>query len=146
MDTNSILLMVQDKLPKDIQSQQLLRDNLDKLNDTQRDELVQKLPLLKLKSPSLVFWVGSFLFGGFGVGRFMIGDMLLGGLRLGLWVVYVVLSTIGTVDMVESRELSITYIISLVLAIVMFVWWIVDLFLTGKKLRANNLNKILQAI
>ena len=93
-----------------------------------------------------MFWVGSFLFGGFGVGRFMIGDMLLGGLRLGLWVVYVVLSTIGTVDMVESRELSITYIISLVLAIVMFVWWIVDLFLTGKKLRANNLNKILQAI
>lgn len=146
MDTNSILLMVQDKLPKDIQSQQLLRDKLDKLNDIQRDELVQKLPLLKLKSPSLVFWVGSFLFGGFGVGRFMIGDMLLGGLRLGLWIVYVVLSTIGTVDMIESGQIGATYVISLVLAIASFVWWIVDLFLTGKKLRANNLNKILQAI
>lgn len=31
MDTNSILLAVQDKLPKDIQSRQMLQDRLDKL-------------------------------------------------------------------------------------------------------------------
>ena len=149
MDTNSILLAVQDKIPKDIQSRQMLQDRLDKLSDSQRNELVQKLPLLKLKSPALVFWVGSFLFGVFGVGRFMIGDMLLGGIRLALTIVMYALTFIGVVDMVDKApygEVSTLYIISLVLSLIVFIWWIVDLFLTGKKLRNNNLNKIFQAI
>lgn len=149
MDTNSILLAVQDKIPKDIQSRQMLQDRLDKLSDSQRNELTQKLPLLKLKSPTLVFWVGSFLFGVFGVGRFMIGDMLLGGIRLALTIVMYALTFIGVVDMVDKApygEVSTLYIISLVLSLIVFIWWIVDLFLTGKKLRNNNLNKIFQAI
>lgn len=149
MDTNSILLAVQEKLPKDIQSRQMLQDRLDKLSDSQRNELAQKLPLLKLKSPALVFWVGSFLFGGFGVGRFMIGDMLLGGIRLALTIIMYVSIFCGTVDMVDKApygEVSILYVISLVLNLIVVIWWIVDLFLTGKKLRNNNLNKILQAI
>ena len=136
MDTNSILLMLQDKLPKDIQSQQLLREKLDNLNDAQRDELVQKLPFLNLKNPVLVFWVGSFLFGHFGVGRFMIGDTLLGGIRLGI---YIILMIMGALDKKYS-------VIAILLLLVVWVWWIVDLFLTGKKLRKKNLNKILHAI
>lgn len=149
MDTNSILLAVQEKLPKDIQSRQMLQDRLDKLSDSQRNELAQKLPLLKLKSPALVFWVGSFLFGSLGVGRFMIGDMLLGGIRLLLTIITYALTFVGAVDMVDKApygEVSILYIISLVLSLVVVIWCIVDLFLTGKKLRNNNLNKILQAI
>lgn len=149
MDTNSILLAVQDKIPKDIQSRQMLQDRLDKLSDSQRNELVQKLPLLKLKSPALVFWVGSFLFGVFGVGRFMIGDMLLGGIRLALTIVMYALTFVGVVDMVDKApygEVSTLYIISLVLSLIVSIWCIVDLFLTGKKLRNNNLNKIFQAI
>lgn len=149
MDTNSILLAVQEKLPKDIQSRQMLQDRLDKLSDSQRNELAQKLPLLKLKSPALVFWVGSFLFGSLGVGRFMIGDMLLGGIRLALTIIMYVLISVGTADMVDKApygEVSTLYIISLVLNLIVVIWWIVDLFLTGKKLRNNNLNKIFQAI
>lgn len=96
-----------------------------------------------------MFWVGSFLFGSFGVGRFMIGDMLLGGIRLALTIIMYALTFVGVVDMVDKEpygEVSIPYIISLVLSFVVFIWWIVDLFLTGKKLRNNNLNKIFQAI
>lgn len=43
--------------------------------------------MIKLKSPALVFWVGTFLFGAFGVGRFMIGDWVLGLIRLGITIV-----------------------------------------------------------
>ncbi|MGX3045386.1 hypothetical protein [Helicobacter sp. T3_23-1056] len=141
MDTNSILLMVQDKLPKDIQSQQLLREKLDNLTDAQRDELALKLPSLNLTSPALVFWVGSFLFGNFGVGRFMIGDMLLGGIRLGIWIILTLFATF----VLDDAEFGVK-LIALLLALVAWIWWIVDLFLTGKKLRKKNLNKILYAI
>ena len=141
MDTNSILLMLQDKLPKDIQSQQLLREKLDNLNDAQRDELVQKLPFLNLKNPVLVFWVGSFLFGHFGVGRFMIGDTLLGGIRLGIWIILTLIATFSP----DKAKIGVV-VIAMLLLFVMWIWWIVDLFLTGKKLRKKNLNKILYAI
>lgn len=89
------------------------------------------------------------MFGSFGVGRFMIGDMLLGGIRLVLTIIMYVLISVGTVDMVGKApygEVSTLYIISLVLNLVVAIWWIVDLFLTGKKLRNNNLNKIFQVI
>ncbi|ECP8588904.1 hypothetical protein FU405_03835 [Campylobacter coli] len=43
--------------------------------------------MIKLKSPALVFWVRTFLFGAFGVGRFMIGDWVLGLIRLGITIV-----------------------------------------------------------
>ena len=141
MDTNSILLMLQDKLPKDIQSQQLLREKLDNLNDAQRDELMLKLPSLNLTSPALVFWVGSFLFGNFGVGRFMIGDTLLGGIRLGIWIILTLIATFSP----DKAKIGVV-VIAMLLLFVMWIWWIVDLFLTGKKLRKKNLNKILHAI
>lgn len=139
-DTNTIMMMVQDKLPKDMISLSNLRDRLDKLSDAKREELVQKLPMLNLKSPALVFWVGSFLFGHLGVGRFMIGDTLLGGIRLGLFILYLMSGFFAFISVTAGIT------ISSIAVIVMGIWWIVDLFITGKKLRKKNLDKILQAI
>ena len=134
-DTSTIMMMVQDKLPKDMVSLSNLRDKLDKLSDAKREELAQKLPMLKLKSPALVFWVGSFLFGSFGVGRFMIGDTLLGGIRLGLALLSVFVAAVEFGEVFEKT-----------LQLAVWIWWIVDLFITGKKLRKKNLDKILLAI
>lgn len=139
-DTNTIMMMVQDKLPKDMISLSNLRDRLDKLSDAKREELVQKLPMLNLKSPALVFWVGSFLFGHLGVGRFMIGDTLLGGIRLGLFILYLMSGFFAFISVTAGIT------ISSIAVIAMGIWWIVDLLITGKKLRKKNLDKILQAI
>lgn len=139
-DTSTIMMMVQDKLPKDMVSLSNLRDRLDKLSDAKREELVQKLPMLKLKSPALVFWVGSFLFGNFGVGRFMIGDTLLGGIRLGLFILYLMSGFFALINATAA------IVISAAALTAMWIWYIVDLFITGKKLRKKNLDKILLAI
>lgn len=139
-DTNTIMMMVQDKLPKDMTSLSNLRDRLDKLSDAKREELMQKLPMLNLKSPALVFWVGSFLFGSLGVGRFMIGDTLLGGIRLGLFILYLTSGFFAFISVTAGIT------ISSIAVIAMWIWYIVDLFITGKKLRKKNLDKILLAI
>lgn len=141
MDTNSILMMVQDKLPKDPMSVMNLRDNLDKMSDTKREEFARNLPLMQFKDPTLVFWVGSFLFGGFGVGRFMIGDMLFGHLRLELsLVVYLFFAFYLAFD---STFFLVLYIIA---GLGAFAWWVADLFIVGKKIRQQNLDQILKAI
>jgi len=134
MDTNSIMMMLQDKLPKDPASVMALREKLDKTSEAKKDELMKNLPFLNLKSPALVFWVGSFLFGAFGVGRFMIGDKLHGGLRLGLCVIYFI-SAFAAMGVITQG-----------LGSWLLIWTIVDLFFIGKKTRKKNLDKILQAI
>lgn len=141
MDSNTILMSVQDKLPKNLGDRQLLRDRLDSLNEQQRNEFMAKIPLLKLKSPQFVFWVGSFLFGGFGVGRFMIGDKILGIARLALYILMLVLYVLG----LSLESLTLLGIVN-VLNLVIFGWWVADLFLVGKKLRKQNLDKLLSAI
>ncbi len=97
--------------------------------------------MLQLKSPTFVFWVGSFLFGAFGVGRFMIGDTIIGGIRLGLvvlcFILYLFAFDIGSIVALWLSD---------ALWIASLIWWVADLFLTGKKLRKQNLDKILQAI
>ena len=134
MDTASIMMMLQDKLPKDPASVTALREKLDKTSEAKKDELMKNLPFLNLKSPALVFWVGSFLFGAFGVGRFMIGDKLHGGLRLGLCVIYFI-SAFAAMGVITQG-----------LGSWLLIWTIVDLFFIGKKTRKKNLDKILQAL
>lgn len=159
MDTNTIMMAIQDKLPQDMQSQAQVRERLEKLSDDKRNDLMRKLPNLKLKSPAFVFWVGSFLFGTFGVGRFMIGDIGLGIVRLALQVIGFVCQLVGMAGMVgglllDDEEEMIDAIagggaMAIIGGIVMFIvviWWIVDLFIVGKKLRAQNMQKILNAI
>lgn len=134
MDTASIMMMLQDKLPKDPASVTALRENLDKTSEAKKDELMKNLPFLNLKSPALVFWVGAFCFGGLGVGRFMIGDKLHGGLRLGLCVLCFI-SDFAAMGVVTQG-----------LGSWLLIWTIADLFFIGKKTRKKNLDKILQAL
>lgn len=83
MDAISLLI---NKLPKDAMSAMFLRDKLDKIDKRKKDELMQMLPMLNLKNPTTVFWVGCFLLGSFGVGRFMVGDIVLGIVRMALGI------------------------------------------------------------
>ncbi len=140
-DANAIMMMVQDKLPKDSMGQITLRDKLDTLSEAKKDELMRTLPMLDLKNPTLVFWVGSFLFGEFGVGRFMIGDKVLGAIRLALALFFYLFLMIYA-----ESESGIAAFLVVILILAVRGWWVVDLFLTGKKLRQQNLDKILQAI
>lgn len=136
MDSESIVLSIQDKLPKDLLAT-ALKGKIDNLNDTQRSNLVANLPLLKLKSPTFVFWVGSFLLGAWGVGRFMAGRKLEGFLVLGLWLLYVILASIGsTID--NAILLKVAQTISYAVS----GMWILGLITTGKHLRKKNLEKV----
>ena len=121
MNFDAFLPLVQDKLPKnDTIAIMTLREKFEKLDESKKQEVVNQLPLLNLKSPALVFWVGNILFGNFGVARFMIGDT-------GLGVVRIIL-TIITGGIVSS------------------IWTFVDLFIVGKKLRNQNFQKIMQIL
>lgn len=144
MDTNAIVMSLQDKLPKDSISTMTLRNELDKANATQKEEFAKNLPLLDLKSPAKVFWLGSFLFGNLGVGRFMVGDMKLGTARLLLFLATCVLGYFlldSTLD--EDLALAGGFFCG-VLYVAMMLWYVVDLFLTGKTLRKKNLDKCLK--
>ncbi len=128
MDFNSVLLIIQDKLPKDGVSSAILKDKFESLSQDKQKDFISKLSQIKLKSPAFVFWVGNFLLGNLGVARFMIGDMMLGFIRLGLVILDIFI------------ELSFN---NASILLVIWIWWIVDLFLVGKKLRKQNLEKII---
>lgn len=128
MDFNSVLLIIQNKLPKDGVSSAILKDKFESLSQDKQKDFISKLSQIKLKSPAFVFWVGNFLLGNLGVARFMIGDMLLGFIRLGLVILDIFI------------ELSFS---NASILLVIWIWWIVDLFLVGKKLRKQNLEKII---
>ncbi|PPB65839.1 hypothetical protein [Campylobacter hyointestinalis] len=132
MDFNSVLLTIQDKIPKDGASSVVLKDKFENLSQDKQKDFISKLSEIKLKSPAFVFWVGNFLLGNFGVARFMIGDMMLGFIRLGLVIldIFIELSSYNT-EYPKS------------IALIIWIWWIVDLFLVGKKLRKQNLEKII---
>lgn len=145
MDTYIMLNEIQDKLPRGEMRYSALdeiKNRLDSLSDGQRSDVNFKIQALNIKNPALVFWVGSFLFGSFGVGRFMIGDIGLGFARLALQIITLVLLVIVG----DGNEESTIAAIAGLFVIANWVWWFVDLFLVGKKLRMQNLRKVLLAI
>ena len=86
----------------------MLKEKFDRLNEDKQKEVVAQLPMIKLKSPALVFWVGTFLFGPFGVGCFMIGDMVLGFVRLAFVIIPIIFNIVAS----ESLQ-NIAYILAL---------------------------------
>ncbi|WP_213274842.1 hypothetical protein [Campylobacter vulpis] len=141
MDFNTVLMSIGNKLPRDGVASITLKDKFEKLSEESQKSAITQLSVLNLKSPALVFWVGTFLLGGFGVGRFMIGDMILGFVRLGLNLPFIMTMVIAT-----ASGISEDHILTQVSGLSMFanwtVWWIVDMFLVGKKLRKKNYEKI----
>ena len=90
MNASSVIAILQDKLPKNHAQLKTLEDKLNSFDETKINDLVSKIPQLNLKSPTIVFWVGSFVFGVLGVNRFMIGQTALGLAKLALFILYIV--------------------------------------------------------
>lgn len=103
---------------------------------------------------------GSFVFGVLGVNRFMTGQIWLGVLKLALFIAHIIFIIIiagAAIDAVETATTNQdvqnavviiganSFIIS-ILGLVISIWWFVDLFITGKVVRSQNLEKILKAI
>ena len=159
MNASSVIAMLQDKLPKNHAQLKTLEDKLNSLDETKINDLVSKIPQLNLKSPTIVFWVGSFVFGVLGVNRFMIGQTALGLAKLALFILYIVFiflfaKVIISVDewitpeeILHLMDLAKTYskIIN-IFEIIIIIWWVIDLFITGKSVRKQNLEKISKAI
>lgn len=141
MDFNSVLLIIQDKLPKDGVSSAILKDKFESLSQDKQKDFISKLSQIKLKSPAFVFWMGNFLLGNLGVARFMIGDMMLGFIRLGLAILGIFIELSSFNNNTEYLEFISGFIL-----LISWIWWIVDLFLVGKKLRKQNLEKIINLI
>ena len=67
MDTHSIISTISNKLPRDNGlSANRLKEEVDKLDDTQKSEFQNRLTSLKLKDPIFIFWVGNALLGNAG--------------------------------------------------------------------------------
>ena len=160
MNASSVIAMLQDKLPKNHAQLKTLEDKLNSFDETKINDLVSKIPQLNLKSPTIVFWVGgSFIFGVLGVNRFMIGQTALGLAKLALFILYIVFiflfsKVIISVDewitpeeMLYLMDLAKTYskIIN-IFEIIIIIWWVIDLFITDKSVRKQNLEKISKAI
>lgn len=142
MDTNLILDEIKGKLPKGKIGKAAmaeLKSRLDSLSDSQRSDAFLKIQGANLKNPSIVFWIGNFLLGNLGVGRFMIGDYIIGAIRLALLLIVVVISEVN--DGSEGIK-----IIGISFLILMWGWYFADWFLVNKKVRMQNLRKVLLAI
>lgn len=159
MNTSSVIAMLQDKLPKNHAQLKTLEDKLNSFDETKINDLVSKIPQLNLKSPTIVFWVGSFVFGVLGVNRFMIGQTALDLAKLALFILYIVFiflfsKVIISVDewitpeeILYLTDLAKTYskIIN-IFEIIIIIWWVIDLFITDKSVRKQNLEKISKEI
>ncbi|BEK16914.1 hypothetical protein B11000_04060 [Campylobacter jejuni] len=60
MDFNSVLSNIGDKLPRDGLAAITLKEKFERLSEERKKDVLNQLPMLKLKSPALVFWVGLF--------------------------------------------------------------------------------------
>ena len=151
MNASSVIAMLQDKLPKNHAQLKTLEDKLNSFDETKINDLVSKIPQLNLKSPTIIFWVGSFVFGVLGVNRFMIGQTALGLAKLALFILYIVFiflfsKVIISVDewitpeeILYLTDLAKTYskIIN-IFEIIIIIWWVIDLFITDKSVRKQT--------
>lgn len=145
MDTSIMLSEWKGKLPKGKMRQSSLAElenRLNALDDNQRNSVYFKVQDEKLKSPMLVFLVGGLLFGNLGVGRFMIGDWVIGGIRLAYTIFLLIVTSAIEPNEVDSEIKGILATLGIISAI----WYIAEWFLVDKKVRIQNLRKILQSV
>lgn len=140
MDTNSILMMLQDKLPKDPMSTMNLRDRLDKMSDEQKGKFNSSLAMIKLKSHVVGLVLGLFL-GVVGADRFYKGDIGMGIAKLVLYILGYVLLIFGA-----SSYSTALMVIGGIMIFAAGVWVLVDWFLVWKGIKKDNLNKIMTAL
>lgn len=141
MDTNLILEEVKKKLPKGKMGNAALaeiKNRLDSLSDKGRSDAFLKIQEANLKTPIIVD-IFNFCFGTLGVGRFMIGDIGIGIARLALLLIWCAVSSLND----GSEEMK---VIDITFGVFVWGWWLVDLVLVLKKVRMQNLRKVLLAI
>lgn len=146
MDSNTLLVMIGDKLPKnDPVGINILKERLDKLSETQREKLMRQLNIKRLKDPMMVFWVGSVLCGILGVGRFMLGDTVSGIIRLiialvcfACWIAVEIFNQAG-----GNENIGVIFTLSAVISTwTIIICYVADLFIVDKKLKNQNLKLI----
>lgn len=77
----------------------------------------------------------------------MIGDVLLGSLNLLLFILYMFFCIAVVVAIAaESDSVADFFDFMLFIMAASWIWWFVDLFLVGKKLRKQNLEKVLMLL
>ncbi len=141
MDTNLIINEIKGKLPKGkmgAASIAEITNRLDSLSDKGRSDAFLRIQDANLKTPFIVD-ICNFFLGTLGVARFMIGDYLIGAIRLVVLVLWAIVN--GANDGSEAMQ-----VIDISFAILVWGWWIIDLFLVLKKVRMQNLRKVLLAI
>lgn len=136
-----LLMSLQDKLPNDQMKLHALKERFDKMDEKGREDFLLKTNMLGLCNPKMVFWVGGFLLGFFGVAWLMLKNMPLFIAKLSVWAVMFLIGVIGIIaDSVVLDK------ISDFLFIIVFIWFVVDLFIVGKRAREFNYQKIMQAL
>lgn len=116
MDINMVLMSIQDQLPDDPVVMMGLKQRLEGLPEHQKDQVLSRMSLVKLKNP-MVGLILSILLGGLGVDRFYVGDIGLGILKLILCA----------------------FVIGI-------IWYFIDVFLVMKRIRQDNYQKLMMII
>lgn len=136
-----LLMSLQDKLPNNQMKLHALKERFDKMDEKGREDFLLKTNMLGLCNPKMVFWVGGFLLGFFGVAWFMLKNMPLFIAKLSVWAFWILLWIIAV-----ATDSEVVAGFSLVPQIIVYVWAIVDLFIVGKRARELNYQKIMQAL
>lgn len=143
MDTNSMLLMLSSKMPKDQAIQMQIREKLEKISDSERKELSNKLAICGFKNPTTGILLSVFL-GGFGVDRFWVGDKLFGFIKLGGFLLYMIVPWLIIKLDIENLVSAavIAGIASVIIGLIYGIGCFVDIFFASKRTRNYNYKKL----
>lgn len=143
MDTNSMLLMLSSKMPKDQTIQMQIREKLEKMGDSERKELSNKLAICGFKNPTTGILLSVFL-GGFGVDRFWVGDKLFGFIKLGGFLLYMIVPWLIIKLDIENLVSAavIAGIASVIIGLIYGIGCFVDIFFASKRTRNYNYKKL----
>ena len=140
MNVDAVISAVKNYIPEDYDSLKLLEERVGKLSDEERDNFVSKiLPQLGLITSRQVLTT-HFFFGLFGYGRAIANDWVEAVIRL-LALIFGSLLFFGIVDLWFSADRARRF--GRGLLIIVAICWLMDFYLLGKKVRTENLEKIL---